>query len=205
MNRIYSGHWITVLLIVLVGCASSPPLVPVTNSNDRLQFNGFSLLPPQGAGWNWVGREDQDKIKIYDTTFVKMDGDRTYVARAQLLDSQERDLSNPQDLLEFVRGSDIVKELPGEQNKVSTVVLEETLGRPCARYDFDAEGYSGVSGKGNTVFSLDAHGLICTHPKTDTALAWIAYTRRSPKGESYLAGREEGEAFLASVKFTEVR
>ncbi len=57
------------LSLVVAGCATSPPLMPITDPDKRIQFNGFSVLPPKGEGWHWVGREGQDKSMFFNTSY----------------------------------------------------------------------------------------------------------------------------------------
>ena len=46
--------WIIFLSVGLgvVGCAGGPQFIPVTDPTQRLEFEGFSILPPQGDNWN---------------------------------------------------------------------------------------------------------------------------------------------------------
>lgn len=192
-------------LAVLSGCASSPPLLPITNVDERIQFNGFSVLPPNGSNWNWVGREGQNKSEFFNTTFAKTDGDRTYLARAHLEDARnlDFDISDFEALIVYLKRSDAYKEGPRQENMMLEMATDNSIGISCVRFDLEAEDPR-VPGSPGEVFKVDAHGLYCPHPFESKVLAHIAYTRRAPKGQPYVASRDEGERFVNSLEFTTV-
>lgn len=192
------------LTALLGGCASQPPQVPITDSTERLVFNGFSVLPPEGENWNWVGRPGQDKSSFYNTTFVKKDGDRTYVARVMLADTGGEDYRDLEKLIDWLKTSEMLQEGPRQKGIAYDLKKDSTLGTPCVRYDFDAEDTRPAKRPG-MVFNLDGHGLTCPHPAASDVIVQIGYSRRSPKGTPYVAGLNEGERFLESVEFTPVR
>ncbi len=204
-RRLIQARFVLLCAAVAIGgCASQPPLLPVADSHERWVFNGFSILPPAGTGWNWVGRKGQDRTRFFNATFVKKSGNRTYVAVVDLLDArhENRDLSDPDQLLRYVKTAPIMQEGPRQRNMRSDFRIDETLASLCVRFDFEAED-PGAPG-GATIFDLDGHGFFCNHPNAEAVIARIAYTRRSPQGATHLAGREEGERFLNSLKFAEV-
>ena len=189
--------------LLVAGCATTIPQLPITDPDERIQFNGFSLLPPKGTGWKWIGRKGQDKSAFFNTTFSKADGDRTYFAMAALLDTEGKE-SSPDELLSEVKNYEMFKEGPRQTNIKSTFKIVHTLGHPCVRYDFTAEDHN-VPYNPNTIYKLDGHGFFCTHPKANGVVTIITYSRRSPKNASYVGAAEEGERFLESVQFTEVK
>ena len=191
-------------IAVVSSCATSIPQLPITDPDERIQFNGFSLLPPKGHGWNWVGRKEQDKSEFFNAMFTKNDGDRTYVAKVRLFDTEEKEFHNPEELLSFVKSAKNMNEAPRQRNIRSTFKIDYSLGSPCVRFDFEADDPL-VPGKPNIVFAIDAHGLFCAHPTASNVMMMIDYSRRSPKGQPYVAGTDEGEHFLMSVQFTEVQ
>ncbi len=63
----------------------------------------------------------------------------------------------------------------------------------------------GVPGRPGMIFDFDLHGFVCPHPETSGFFAMIEYSRRHPKGQPPLAGRNEGEQFLESLEIMAVR
>ena len=193
-----------ILLIIMAGCASQPPLLPITNPEQRYEFNGFSVLPPKGTGWNWVGREGQNKRDFFNTTFAKMDGDRTYLAKAELLNTQGMSFTNLEELIEELKTWNLFKEGPRQVNMKLDMKIDSAIGNRCVRFDFEAEDHQ-IPGRPGAIFDIDTHGFYCLHPKADNVLAQIIYSRRTPKGQPYVADITEGERFIHSVEFTNVR
>jgi hypothetical protein len=155
-------------------CAASPPLVPIDPTGERWQFNGFSIIPPGEAGWSWVGREEQERAGLFNTTFVKKDGYRTCVARADLLDTGGKDLSAPEQLLSFVKNSGLMQEGPRQANVTPTCRIDDSLGALCVRYDPDAEDPN-VPERPGEIFKIDGHGFICNHPMAQNVVAFVAF------------------------------
>lgn len=193
------------LLTAVGGCATTPSLVPVSEPDTRVGYNGFSLLPPSGSGWSWVGRAEQDRSRFFETTFVKRDGTRTCVARAWLLETGGENYRDPDRLLRYVRSAPIMQENARQSNMSSAFSVVDTLGPPCVRYDFDAIDTRAPGQPRGKTFDIDGHGLVCSHPYNEGVIGWFAYSRRSPQGQDYVASVEEGERFLESVRFEQIR
>lgn len=192
------------IFVFVAGCAASPPQIPISDPDERLLFNGFSVLPPDGPGWNWVGRPGQEKSRFFNVTFVKQDGDRTYVSRVILADAGGKDNSDLDDLMGWLKNSTFLREGPRQMGITYDLHRDDTLGTGCVRYDFDAVDTRPANRPG-MVFDLDAHGMYCVHPLDPGVLVQIGYSRRSPQGLPYVGGLDEGERFLSSLRFLPVR
>ena len=44
-------HRVALIVLIATGCAGFPSEVPVTDPRVRMEFPGFSVLPPSGDGW----------------------------------------------------------------------------------------------------------------------------------------------------------
>ena len=208
-------HWlnsmkttITVGVIgAVVGCASIPPLIPITDPEQRRQFNGFSVLPPKGKNWNWVGRDGQDTSHFYNSTFVKRPPQatlNTYVAIVEVVNSVGRKFVTSEQLYSYVKNLKIMQEGPRQQNVKSVFVIDDTLGPTCVRFDLEATDPS-VPGWSVSIFNVDVHGIMCVHTKTADVLVTIAYPRRTVQGHRPLGDNDEGEWFLNNLKLTPVQ
>jgi hypothetical protein len=178
--------------------------VPVRNSDDRLHFNGFSVLPPSGVNWHWVGTDERDKSRLFSTTFVKKEGSSTCIAHAELLDTRGRQFPTPDDLLAFLRTQERFREASRQRNLRADFRIESTLGPACVRFDGMAEDPE-APGHPGSVLDLDFHGYACVHPVTPGVIGEISYSGRTPRGRPHVATPEEGEHFLRSMLFTGVR
>ena len=195
-------------IFLLLGCASTPDLTPIEDYEKRLEFNGFSVLPPGGADWSSANVNTLSDDRNPTVSFVKKDGDLTFYADGKIMDfndgidpRDEEELQDPEKLMKAVKGTKLFQEGPRQTNMVSTFGVDESLGTPCVRFDLNAEDTQ-VPGRPGETFKLDSHGYYCHHPISENVILHILYSRRAPKSESYIAGKEEGERFLQSVKFT---
>ena len=200
------------LVLMLGGCALQRQYMPVTNSNDRTVFMGFSVLPPGGVGWKWVGSAEQDKGSLSKTNFFKKDGDRTYAAIALMIDAREGARacstcwewsSDLPKLIVQLKASGRFQEAPRQTGMKLDMKIDRTLTTPCVRYDLESED-PGVPGRPGMIFDFDLHGFVCPHPETSGFFAMIEYSRRHPKGQPPIAGRNEGEQFLESLEIMAV-
>ncbi len=199
---------ITVVVIgAVVGCASVPPLIPITDPEQRQQFNGFSVLPPRGKDWNWVGRDGQDTSHFFNATFVKRPSGttpNTYVAIVEVLHTEGRKFVTSEQLHSYVKNLNIMQEGPRQQNVKSVFAIDHTLGPLCVRFDLEATDPS-VLGWSGSIFNVDVHGFTCVHTKTADVLVTIAYSRRTLQGHPPLGGNDEGEWFLSNLQLTSVQ
>ncbi len=201
LNRNLLMPWALIqVLVVLSGCASHPPLMPITDSNERITFKGFSVLPPSGKDWNWVGRENQDKSSFSNTTFFKGKGLRTTIAIAEILNASNKNFESIDDVRKWANSADFLGSELSTNNLSLGEDVDRSMGFPCLRYDGEKDSRSPkFPGK---VFDHDAHGYLCLHPDDKNFVANISCSRRSPKGEPHIAGRDECEKFINSLELT---
>ena len=197
------------IAVGVLGCASTPPIVPVTEPDQRLQFNGFSVLPPEGERWHRVGRKGQDTTRFSQTVFVKksswtLPSRNTYLAKAAVLDAGERQFTTTQGLLSHVQTMGLFQEGPRQQNMQAEFTIDDTLAPLCVRFDLNAED-SRVGGYPGPVYLLDAHGLFCVHPDAPDMLVMIDHSRRTKQGDTPVAAQAEGERFLSSLRFSPIQ
>jgi len=183
---------IVLLSVFVAGCATHPPFVPVSDSDQRVQYNGFSVLPPKGDGWHWVGREGQDKSTFFNTTYAKGEGVRTYLAHASLQDTEGKTYTPDEIISEVIGKQNLYKQGPRQKDLVLNTKTDHSLGIPCIRFDLTAIDPN-VPNRPGELFKLDAHGFYCSHPDTDGVLMNIVYTRRAPEDEPYIGSADEGE------------
>lgn len=64
--------------VLLASCATSPPMIPVTDPHTPVAGMGFEVLPPQGSDWYLTHRTD--KGVMYGKTLEKRPSNRTLMA-----------------------------------------------------------------------------------------------------------------------------
>jgi hypothetical protein len=60
-------------------------------------------------------------------------------------------------------------------------------------------------GRRTTGFDLEAHAFLCVHPGDTGVMVIAEYSRRTPKGKPHGGERTEGEEFITSLMFTDIR
>ena len=123
------------------------------------------------------------------------------MAKLQNASNLNFDINDLQKLSVHLKTLDKLKEGRRQSNMKLELRTDTSTGQPCMRFDLEAED-SDVPNKPGITFIIDAHGLYCPHPKDSKVIALIEYTRRTPKGDSFIAERSEGERFLNSIELT---
>ncbi len=185
----------------ITGCARSVTRTPIEDLAKRIEFERFSILPPQGEKWYIVSPSGPYNLafqKQLDVTMVpkpsvaatvfstRIDG----VAQAEkqsfleaLMHRTEQDAKTGRlRLIEFKSSSD------------------ETLGFSCKKYDVSSED-RGNPNCPSCVYILQVHGLACLHPSSPVLVKLEYSPRVPPQGDSILSVEKEGEAFLRSLIF----
>lgn len=197
--------WLGVGLGV-VGCAGFPQLIPVTDPTQRLEFEKFSILPPQGENWFKTSpalRKQQGPSVI--VSFFKLAtppsithtvGAVVYGGRAPLSSG-----SRAERLQKIAR----VYFEQTERNRPVSVNIspDRTLAPDCMRYDGTVED-RGVPRYPGSIFIMDMHGFICLHPDLPDVAFDIQYSQRRLQEEPPLSLEAEGEPFLKSLLFNRV-
>ncbi len=202
--------WIILLGVGLgvVGCAGGPQLIPVTDPTQRLEFEGFSILPPQGDNWFMAPpalRKQQGPFMI--VSFLKLatppSKTHTVVAtvrggRVSISAGSRADLIQKMALGWYFEQTDRFRPVS------VTIAPDKTLAPDCVRYDGTVED-RGVPGYPGSVFIMDHHGFVCLHPDLPDAVIDIQYSQRRLQGEPPLALEAEGEPFVKSLLFTRLK
>jgi YVTN family beta-propeller protein len=186
---------------ILASCKTGPDLTPVPRPAQRMQFDGFSILPPQGD-WYIAPTLPKDEAWRSVAGFVKpaSDGapgsaiwastavaniDTPFPTREQLLQqlvrNREAELRTGRfRLLEF-------RSAPGPSPG-------------CQRYDAVVEDRAVPEFPG-AVFVLTLRHAICLHPNAPTLAVNMAYSERRRQGKPAVPLEGEGEPFLTSLQF----
>ena len=205
-----SSRWLLVCLsgILAVSCAV-PRYTPVTGPAQRLEISGISILPPQGDDWAFI--KGPHKV-IFGKKIVKRRGRpaemaHTFVAVARTDHVKKSEIETAWKLRQFVKRSFI----SADRFKLveSKVVSISSLGSDCAQYDVVNEERDNPRFPG-FVLLMTTHGIQCRHPYSPGLLVNVAYGERHLQGDQprpllIEALKHEVEAFLKSLKFTQVR
>lgn len=196
-----------ILLIFLLGCASSPTDQRTIDLKQRIEFGGISVLPPQAKNW-MLGASPWKGIVFKKRFSESLEEPETYtlLAGVRTTDLHEKELRNPQDLLAFIESALSSKEDVRFRNISTRVLLDENrskaMNTDCAQYEFVTKESANPLFPG-MVFLLTTYGFQCRHPYAASIVVDAFCTERyqennQPVNKAY---KNECAAFLNEVQF----
>lgn len=203
-----AGIWIILLGVSMgvMGCAAGPQLNPVTNQTQRLEFEGFSILPPHGENWFSLPSARLKQLGPYwIASFYKMPAPRS---KGHTITAWVRAGRLPiaiENRAEFLQNFPMVNFAKTERHRPVLVNIspDRTLAADCVRYDGMTED-RGVPGHQGSVFIWDQHGFACLHPDLPNTFIEIQYSQRRPQADPPMSLEAEGEPFLKSLAFNKL-
>ena len=186
----------------MLGCASVS-LEPIADPTKRIEFAGFSILPPQGPQWARGSAETLPSTEsgvVYRAVFFRTpaETDRTsgtsprVLAVVMVRDLGETRFRSPAD---FVNSMRTLGARTRQRYKIlgSGASLVERADATCAAYDYEAEDAGVV---------LTVRGVRCLHPQWPNYAVDVSYNQRHPAGQPPIAMDAEVDPFLRSLEFT---
>lgn len=176
-------------------------LSPIFSLKERLQFQGFSILPPQSD--NWFAMDSDTKGIILGRYTGKEI--HTIMVSARIEEYKDWTIKSSAEFLQYA------KEKIEEGYKDSRfkpvdikVSLECYRVGNCVRYDFTIEDHGSPYAPGS-VLILTGYGFFFRHPYDDKYIVDINYSQRFPKGDKPLPAESEVEPFFKSLEFTPIK
>lgn len=169
----------------------------VTNSEPRPSTLGFSIVPPPGSDW-------YEKLDKNSLIYVKInDLHKQYVILSKAREIRlKKKLLNPADIQSYVK-REKEKDMVSSSFKEPKLFfqVEESLPEVCIRYiqNYQDHGVKGLRG-GNYV-KVDIQGIFCRHPDNTKVAIDLSYMEKSLSNAQVPSYGNEGEKFLASLKF----
>ena len=202
--------WILFFSEIFAACAVGPNVSPVTDSTQRLEFRGFSILPPKGANWFMDSSptnpgDPRWTVQIVFIKYLKVPATRPAELKSVLASVSTRDLGDVQ----FESRAQLLKQLAkgfiedferARQMKLlsSKASVEKYLGWDCVRYESTYEDFTSHLFPGS-VFIFSRHGFALLHPDSPTHVVALEYSQRYLKGEMPPRLEAEVEPFLKSL------
>ncbi len=170
---------------------------PILNPQERFQFQGFSILPPQGETWTVT---DSDSKGI---TFRRYTGERLHTIMASVRMKKHEALAvalkKHSDLSQYVKG-EVGSDNERYKGLDIKVVWECYQSKDCARYDFTVEDHGAPYASGS-VLILTGYGFALLHPD-GKHIVEISYSQRLPKGDTQIPVETEVDPFFRSLVLT---
>ncbi len=199
---------------IVAGCnATEADLTPISDPTKRLEFKGFSILPPRAKGWNrWIWMEQQQP-KVLSNVPVRA----LFSVRAYFIKWLSEKSTSPSDLhrltavvrtfkVDDLKVDDSVSFLKGMANEFSgETFLDKCFGQDCFRYQSTIEHQNPKFP--NSVFLISKHGLVVSHPTSSTLFIMMEYRQYYAQGVRPLSAEAleiEVEPFQDSLKFISI-
>jgi hypothetical protein len=181
--------------ITLGGCMASSPLRPVQNNTQRVESNGFSVMPPRGENWfleqraygvafykkplmDQLSQTDSSTISVPRTFFVAISLMRPGAVNVSSSDAIQNEANRLiRDGLEDVR-----------RLVYSSVTPLIRQGTDCVRYEAIYEEQGGPVTPG-LIRVLRGGGLLCRHPTFTNQATHGTFSERYIKGA--ISSRDE--------------
>ena len=234
-----------IIVLIAAGCASRPVtpvmidcnrlgMTPVTNADQRLDFHGFSILPPKGEHWCIFNRDSHLIAfgknlfggKLWRKPPRPAERAHSFVAVAAAVEVKDAKVESFAELQAFVerwlRRGGVMRRVGSKWVLDSTplnprftlveskVVIDRSLGADCVRTDVVIEERDNPRVPQFVLVLKEPHNFLCLHPYSMGLLIFISYSERYVRGAEprpLLADalKHEVEPFLRSVVFTQVR
>ncbi|HEU5303959.1 MAG TPA: YncE family protein [Gemmatimonadales bacterium] len=194
--------WLLIVALLAAACSTGPDLTPVPRSGQRMQFDGFSVLPPQGDGWYVAPTLPKDEVWRSVAGFVKQgssDAGAAIWATAAVANIDTPFPTREQLLQQLLRSRET--ELRGGRFRLLEFRSAPGPTPGCHRYDAVAEDRAVPEFPG-VVFVLSLRHALCLHPNAPTLAVNIAYSERRRQGQPAAKIEGEGEPFLTSLQFS---
>ena len=215
MKAIQTWLLLSLACLIMTACAFRAPLTltPINSPNERLQFEGFSILPPNGQNWFISKGGPPDKRWTVLVGFAKKLRDKPVnPAQAEMNFAlvKTRSLAHlpatkPDEILRYLaqelENENKLGPEPGISNFYAVTYIEKYQGHDCVRYQiyYEVDNWRPFPGY---VFVMETKGYLFTHPDSPTTVIGLEYDQRYLKGEKPYPLEPEVEPFLESLEFT---
>jgi hypothetical protein len=193
---------------VLPGPVQLADYTPVTDPTKRLVFQGFSILPPQGANW-FMGRfmlpDGTQAVsfgKKMRETACQRPEDCTTVEAFVMVKHVNVPFQTRADILQYIAQAGKEEAEKGTRMRLLEfkTAVDRTLGVECLRQEAILEDRS-VPQFPDAVFMMTSHGLFCPHPDSPRNVIGVGYSHRTVQGQQSPSIEAEVEPFFHSLEF----
>ncbi len=185
--------------------------------NARIEFSGFSVLPPQGAHWVetmhapstgtwqtgiifWKITPQTRPESVLHTVFALVRSTPVPAAVRQQLRTPEDRQAFMRQVMNTTMEKDRLAMTGRHRPVFQKAYLDRSLGYDCFKYDLVDED-RGVAGFEDQAFTVDLHAYTCLDPALSLVVQTM-YSQRTPPGERPIDLGREGEDFLMSLLFS---
>ena len=206
MNVLYQKAMTCLLLLLPLGCASTPANRQVIDLTQRIEFDGISVLPPQAKNWV-LGVNPQNGVvfKKQFSASLNEPETHTFLAGIRYTDLNEKAPINSHEFLAFVKTT-----FPKDNARFQNISIHsfldnnksKAMNTDCVQYELVTKESANPLFHGK-VFMLATYGFQCRHPYFTSMVVDAFCTERYQEDHLPLsqAYKEECTAFLNDVQF----
>ena len=202
------GSSILLFALALAGCAGTASIRPLTDSNSPIQWNGFSLPPPQGAGW--YIQEAADGVEFFKMLSPGPSRDpsiaepQSFALGVLIQKADSREIATADGLRNYVDQHMIVPDPKRRQRLIDHKTASYTeQGTDCVHYEAKFEEQPR-----KFVLEITGAGFVCRHPSSPGYVVHGTYSERHARDsetQAFDTQIRDAEALLKKVTFTPMR
>jgi hypothetical protein len=188
-------------LSAITACAGWITRTPIKDLSRRIEFESFSMLPPQGEKWSVVSPAGPyNMLMEKDLGVIHENPMPTVIANIYFTTIDEVPAEQRQDLLEEVTRR-LKQDASGGRFDLIEFesVSDVSFGADCRRYSVSCRDRGNPDCPGCT-YILKSRGIVCLHPHRALMIK-AEYGPRVPEGTAITSVEAEGDAFLNSIVF----
>ena len=167
----------------------------------RLEFSGFSILPPRGEGWSALAPQDALRFGYFDVVFRKTIGPGQLAHAYVIVHPTSTGFADPAKIL----GADVDQFIKPGSRSLKTF-KDSLAGASCIRWQMEREASAPMSTPGSRLnqvtFVSSYRGYLCSHPDAPAFVIEIGYIETVPQGTRRSLVPEEGDSFLKALALT---
>ena len=169
----------------------------VRHYKPRASTLGFSITPPPGAHW-------YEKLEDDSLYYVKIN--KSHKRYAILTEAREvklhKKISSPEDIKSYVhREKEQFLSSARFTKPHLAVQIENSLAEQCVRYSHSYQDHALKGLSERSYVEVTTQGIFCLHPENTRAAIDMNYVEKSLSNTQVKSYGNEGEKFLASLKF----
>lgn len=172
----------------------------VTPPTKRLQFTGFSIVPPRGEDWHAMPSNGETRALGFDILFVKTLGPNQFVHAYAVAHRSPAQSASPS----LILNEELERVVRPRGSSLQTFP-NHLFRASCVRWEMTREERSqfrGVAAGESMIWISRYHGYLCSHPDAPAYVIEIGYFDTVPKNVQGPSAKEEGELFLSELSFT---
>ncbi len=208
MNKLLKSLSAFALPIVLLGCGAMSPIRVLDPNSPAMQINGFKVIPPQRAGWQFSSTDSlvgfYRLLSLPEAPGASENEPQTFVITVETLRAASDDIATVDGLIRYTgRFSSAVSPERRQRLVEHKLSAYRDHGTDCVSFNAVVEEQPRKS-----LLEIRGAGFVCRHPSSSGHVVRGMYSERHAAGvqtQSSEPDVREAENVLKSVEFMLLR